>query len=716
MGTIDMKRWILLFVVLLGAIPFLHHPAVDADEGMWLPTSIGHDLPIETLREMGCELGPEDFWSTDGTGLNGAVLQVCQFFPDRPPFGFGSATFVSSKGLILTNHHVAYDATAAASTPEHNYVENGFQAATFADEIPIEGQGVRLTTRFEDVTKIILEGVAEDTTFDERRKIVARNIQALVDKVEKEVHDFVEVKEMYSGRAYYLCAYDTFKDIRIVNVPPRSIGEYGGDIDNWIWPRHTGDYSYLRAYVAPDGSRAEYSKDNVPFEPKRWAKLSIAGWKPGSFCFIMGYPGRTFRFRTSYSLDYRQREYYPSQIKALKQAIARLEEQGENDEAVRLKNASEIKSLANTLKNFEGMRDGLKATHLVERKREMEARFQEWVDADPERKAKWGHILSDIAASYSAPNRQAILARLFQGPVPLLAAYTLPMGNPSPQQTEGAIAAISNIVGQLDLNGQRDILATAVRSNLALPRDQRLGAFEGITADNLDEKIAELLPAPLDRAHIAEIAKMSRDELSSSEKPLDKLAWRLLEAIPQVNRAYSEFGARIGALRLELSEAMAAFRNQPEYPDANSTLRLTYGTVKGYSPRDAVEYIHYTSPRGVLEKNTGKKPFDAPEKQLELFRAKDWGRWGDPDLNTLPLDFLSDTDITGGNSGSSIMNAKGEMIGLAFDGNYEAMTSDYQFMPEITRTINVDIRYVLWSTEKIDGMRRLIEEMDIVND
>ncbi|HGY91293.1 MAG TPA: hypothetical protein ENK43_08995, partial [Planctomycetes bacterium] len=392
------------------------------------------------------------------------------------------------------------------------------------------------------------------------------------------------------------------------------------------------------------------------------------------------------------------------------------EKQGENDEAVRLKNASEIKSLANTLKNFEGMRDGLKATHLVERKREMEARFQKWVDADPERKAKWGHILSDIAAAYKAPNRQAILARLFLGPVPILAAYRLPMEDLSPQRVEGMIAVISNILGQLDLDGQRAVLATAIRSNLSLPEDQRLEAFEGITADNLDEKVAELLPTALDRARIAQIANMSRDELSSSDKPLDKLAWRLLQVIPEVNRAYAEFGSRIGALRLELSEAMAAFRNQPEYPDANSTLRVTYGTVKGYSPRDAVEYLHYTTPRGVLEKNTGKKPFDAPEKQLELFRAKDWGRWGDPALNTLPLDFLSDTDITGGNSGSSIMNAKGEMIGLAFDGNYEAMTSDYQFMPEITRTINVDIRYVLWCTEKIDGMSRLIEEMDIVDD
>ncbi len=711
-----MKRWTLLFVVLFGAIPFLDRPVADADEGMWLPTSIGHDLPIETLREMGCELGPEDFWSADGTGLNGAVLQVCQFFPDREPFGFGTATFVSSKGLILTNHHVAYDATAAASTPEHNYVENGFQAATYADEIPIEGQGVRLTTRFEDVTKIILEGVTEETTFEERGRIVERNTQALVERVRQEVHDFVEVKEMYSGRAYYLCAYDTFKDVRIVNVPPRSIGEYGGDIDNWIWPRHTGDYSYLRAYVAPDGSRAEYSKDNVPFEPKRWAKLSIAGWKPGSFCFIMGYPGRTFRFRTSYSLDYRQREYYPSQIKELRLAIARLEKQGENDEAIRLKNASQIKSLANTLKNFEGMRDGLKATGLVERKREMEAKFQAWVEADPERKAKWGHILPDIAAAYAAPNRQAVLARLFQGRAPLLAAYTLPMGRLGPERMEGMIAAIANIVGQLDLEAQRDVLAAAARSNLALPENQRFDAFDGITSDNLNAKIAELLPEPLDRARVAQIAKMSRDQLSSSDNPLDKLAWRLLETIPQVNREYSGFVERIGALRLELSEAMAAFRNQPEYPDANSTLRLTFGTVRGYSPRDAVEYIHYTTPRGVLEKDTGTEPFDAPEKQLELFRAKDWGRWGDPELNTLPLDFLSDTDITGGNSGSSIMNARGEMIGLAFDGNYEAMTSDYQFMPEITRTINVDIRYVLWCTEKIDGMQRLIEEMDIVND
>lgn len=576
-----------LFFVLLALAPARGGGAPD--EGMFLPTEVRGAL-YEKMRRMGLRLSPERIWRNDGPCLGRAMLKVgnAPGSLDRGIAGFGSASFVSPKGLVLTNHHVAFAALTRLSTPEHDYVEHGFVARTIADEKPCPGLAVQATTEIHEVTDRVWKGLEKDAGEAAVRDHVNRRIAEILAEAHAAGKRSCSVEAMYQGTRFFLFVYDVFRDVRMVYAPPRAIGDFGGDVDNWMWPRHSGDFTFLRVYVAPDGSRAAYDKGNVPYEPPSWLEVSTAGYGEGDFCFIMGHPGRTWRYRSSYSVRFWQEVNFPQQIRALEQMLAPLEERAKKsrEDAIRL--GPRIKSILNTLKNFRGQIEGLEKLHVVARRQEQERRFTEWARSDPRRAELYGDLYRRIGELYTAIR-----------------------------------------AGKLDL-GQ-------------------------------------------------------------------------------------EFADRISALRRRLIRGIAEFRtDRPLYDDANMTLRLTYGTVRGYSPRDAVWYRHYTSMRGILEKHTGKPPFDAPEALLQAIQQRDWGRFGDPELDTVPVCFLSDTDITGGNSGSPVMDRDGRLIGLAFDGNYESIVSDFQYEPDITRTINVDVRFVLWCVEKLAKLDRLLEEMRLV--
>ena len=583
-----MKR-IVGVILILGLMLAQTAGPAPADEGMWLPNALGQKAMKGFLARRGLKMSPSELWNPNGASLSDAMLMVGRNVGPRPDGngiqGFGSASFVSSKGLVLTNHHVAYDAVNALSTPERNYIEEGFVASAMKDEAPCPGMALQITTSIEDVTDQVYAAVTPEMTPVEREAALRKasgEVLAAAIKAGKTC----DLKEVLFGTRYYLFHFDVLRDVRLVYAPPASIGEYGGDIDNWMWPRHTGDFTYLRAYVSPDGRRTEYDKGNVPFEPKSHLKVSLDGYAPGDFCFIMGHPGTTWRYRTSNSVSYWQDINFPNQIRFLEARKKQMLDETEGDAEKRLAIASDIKSINNTLKNFGGQIEGLKKLDVVARRRAQENALQTWIDADADRRAKYGDILPGITKLY-----------------------------------------------------------------------------EGVRGDRTPEFM-------------------------------------------------ETFGPRISSLRNRLMAAWAEFKKVPLYADANMTLRMTFGSVKAYSPADGINYAYRTTLAGITQKHTGEEPFNAPAKQRDLIAQKDWGRYADKD-GAMPCCFLADTDITGGNSGSPIMDAHGRLIGLAFDGNYESMTSDFMFETDITRTISVDIRYVLWCTDKLAGLQRLLDEMEV---
>lgn len=711
-----MKKLVPLLVVILVAVMTRVAP-VTADEGMWVPPAIGTRLPMERLKKMGFELTRDQLWSTEKPSLRNAFLQIGDLSPNGPLNGYGSGSFVSDQGLVLTNHHVAFDAIAALSSPTDNRIKNGYAAKTLEDELPCKGLGMRITTMYRDVTELVLNGVTKDTTPAQRSSIVSKNSRALIADAKQKGFEDPKVESMLFDQAYYLVGYETYRDIRMVYAPPQMIGEYGGDIDNWMWPRHTGDFTYLRVYVGKDGSRTTYSKDNVPFNPATSLKVSIDGYKPGDFSFIMGYPGSpTYRLRSSYSIEFREKFDLPGNVAQLQRMADQLILRGKTDEEFKIKNASRLKSINNTLKNFEGKLLELKRIQLVKRLRDEEDRIAAWIKADPKLVAKYGDVYGDIARLYKDYAFANHANRGFGA-----SGVTALFDNPQLARVQGKVslerakAIAPQLMGQIfsdDLDGQREDLKSKLQpfwDDATLGRPSILGRLNTKKL-SLDDYVTALLPTKLG---VDEIAKYLAGNLDSHFL-LQALAGSANDHQETLKDGMATFNAKINELRVTMMHAKAEYRGYEASPESNSTLRFTYGSVTGYTARDAVDYRYYTTIEGVLEKHTGVEPFDAPEKVLSLAAAKDWGRYGDKRLGTLPVCFLSNNDITGGNSGSPIMNGRGELTGLAFDGNYEAMTSDYAFRPEASRTINVDIRYVLWCTEKVSGMGRLIEEMEIV--
>ncbi len=711
-----MKKFVLLTAIVLAGV-LARLGSITADEGMWVPPAIGTRLPMEHLKKMGFELTREQLWSTEKPSLRNAFLQIGSLPADGPLSGSGSGSFVSDQGLVLTNHHVAFDAIAALSSPEDNRIKKGYTAKTMADELPCKGMGMRITTMYRDVTKDVLKGVTANTSAADRKEIVETNSNALIEAATAKGFEDAKVESMLFDQAYYLVGYETYRDIRLVYAPPQMIGEYGGDIDNWMWPRHTGDFTYFRVYVGKDGARKTYDAENVPFKPETSLKVSIAGYKPGDFSFIMGYPGSpTFRLRSSYSIEYRERFDLPRQVAGLSGMANRLIKQGESDPEAKIRNASDLKSINNTLKNYEGKLLELRRIGLVKRLRAEEDAITAWIKSNPERLAKYGDVYTEIGNLYknSAFEFAALQSLIGASAVGLF-------GNPQLSQMAGSIpesqaeTIASQIVGQLfpaDLEGQRNGLKNALSVYWEEPSMGRPGALANVDTDSvsLDAYVAELLPSALSNEEI--VAHLSSNLEGYGQ--LKKLANSAIERLGEVEARMGDFGTKVQDLRVKMMHAKAEYKGFNASPESNSTLRFTYGTITGYTARDAVEYRYYTTAEGIVEKHTGVEPFNAPAKVLDLIAKKDWGRYGDSKLGTLPICFLSNNDITGGNSGSPIMNGKGELTGLAFDGNYEAMTSDYAFRPEASRTINVDIRYVLWCTEKVSGMSRLIDEMKIV--
>ena len=708
------------FFCTLAAIAVFASSAL-ADEGMWMLPLL-QKMNAKQMKELGCQLSPKQIYNINNS-LKDAIVQ----------FGGGcTGEIISKEGLLVTNHHCGYGSIQKLSSVEHDYLKDGFWAMNRAEELPCEGLTVTFLKYMEDVTgdldkaekKAAKEFEGQENAEELIGKAVAAKAEELKKAAEKKNPNCrVYIENFYNENVQYLIVYKIYKDIRFVGAPPSSIGKFGADTDNWMWPRHTGDFSMFRVYADKNGEPAEYSADNVPLKTKNHLKISTAGVNEGDFTMIMGYPGRTTRFQTSPELrnqialnDVRIAARTVRQDVMLEDMLA--------DPKVKIQYASKYSGSTNGWKKWQGMKLAFDKLDIIGRAEQEEADFQKWADAKADRKAKYGNAITALAEAAAVGQEENII-------------YTYI--NESLARIE-LVNAAANVVANLTAAGKNGLEGDAAWKAAC----GKMQDFYKDYSESTDRKVAKALIRfyrdNVDSKWYPEIENFATMDVDAYVDAMfdasvfsspEKLAAANAEALagdPAIAFLTSLRGslAKVIPAVMAGNEAAAAARKtytagllewkkgEPSYPDANFTMRCTYGTVKGYSPKDAVIYRHYTTLDGVMEKEDPDNwEFVVPAKLKELWKAKDFGKYGTEDGKMVTC-FLSNNDITGGNSGSPIMNAKGELIGLAFDGNWESMSSDVMFEPDLQRCINVDIRYVLFIVDKFGGAKWLIDEMDIV--
>ena len=714
-----MKRLIVFVCMLL----FISSMSVFADEGMWLP----HQMKMLNLQEQGLKMDPGELFKEDGTGLMSAIVS----------FGGGTGEFVSNNGLLLTNHHVAFGAIQRASDKENNYIRDGFHAPELGKEIPAIGYYADVLLGYVDVTEKFHKVLKDDMAPMERFDAIEALRKKLVAEVEAQAPDRrCVVRSFYSGNKYYLFQFKRLRDIRLVYAPPQSIGNYGGDIDNWMWPRHTGDFTFMRAYVSPDGEGSEFDQNNVPYKPKSWLKLSLDGLKPGDFTFVMGYPGRTYRNMTlaEFQNDKKQIE---EQLGLFKMMLTFLEGECAKDEAVNIRYASLTKGINNYLKNMEGKLEGFENVNLEALKAKQEKKFRTWCAEDNARADYAGYLdkVADHLDKLTELELRSLFAGFlvngFAGPAVLSQAHllhrvALEQAKPDMEREAGFqdrdLPGIRNRIQfrerGYELGTDRAFLKFLLTSMLDKPESQWPGAVSDVLKGG-EAAIGPFVDKLYDGTKLADpevrlsLLGKSMDELKALNDPMLDLAASLeteLKALREEGRA---LGQEHQDLKGVVVKGMMDMNGGLFAPDANSTIRFTSGTVKGYQPKDGVWYTPFTTLAGVMEKETGEDPFIVPEKLKQLHAAKDFGRYEDPKLKDVVTCFLNTTNVTGGNSGSPILNARGEQVGIVFDMTYESVIGDYFVLPALQRTIHVDIRYVLFVTEKFGGAEHLLKEMGL---
>jgi hypothetical protein len=717
-----------LFIALF-AMSLLATTCAFGDEGMW-PLYDLNKLPFDSLKARGLTLTPEQIYNASGTGIANAVVNV----------GGGTGSFLSSEGLIVTNHHVAFDAIQRQSTVESNYLRDGFYAATRAEEIPAQGYRVWVTLKTQDVTADVLSTIPASASDLERFKAIEKATKRIVKNAEAGRDVKCHVAKVFGGKQYVLFTEFEIKDVRIVYVPPEAIGNYGDEIDNWMWPRHVGDFSFLRAYVAPNGKSAEYAQQNVPYRPKSFLSLSGAGVHEGDFTMMIGFPGSTERYLSSYDVEFQLDYSYPAWIGALQDRLAMYAEMGAKDSTIGLRLASRVAGISNWLKNSLGTLEGFRKSHILETKREMERQLGEFLAQNPALEKRSTHVLAELDSLYRVKKtnevREFWLGLLaWSGDFPTMAEHIYKQAvereKPDAEREPGFQDRdtstnrdwLENAQTNLVPSADRRVLKYTLEHALNLPASQRIAAVDGIIAGKSGIELEKYLESYLDdlfaRTSIGDLGsrmkmnQMTKAELEKLNDPLINLAKALKPEQDERRKHDKEFSGAQSRLAPRFIEAIAEWKKGNLYPDANGTMRFNYGSVKGYHPRDAVTYDYLTTLTGVMEKETGEDPFIVPEPLKKAYQAKDYGKYIDARHGDLPVNFLTTNDGTGGSSGSPILNGKGEMIAVNFDGNWEAIASDYLFDPILTRSIVVDARYLLFVIDKVYHLDALLKEMTI---
>ena len=710
-----MKRIFLLFTFLLG------FAQMRADEGMWLLMLIKRLNGVDMQKE-GLHLTPEEIYSVNNSSLKDAIVSFG---------GFCTGEIVSDKGLIFTNHHCGYGAVAAASTPSKDYLKNGFWAMKEKDEFNAKDLYVRFLVRMDDATQRINSKLNNNMTAAERKAVIDAETKAIQTENSENGKYTVVVRDFFNGNEFYYFVYQDYKDIRLVGAPPSSLGKYGGDTDNWEWPRHTADFTVFRVYADAAGNPSEFKPTNVPLKPKHFLPVSLKGIKPGDFSMILGYPGRTNRYLTSYGINQMVSKDYPAWVETSKMAMDVMKKYMDKDKTTQLAYASQYASVANYWKNRQGTIDAVIKNGTIGDKQNIEKTFRQWA-AQPGNEMYDG-VLEEIATYYkqvsernvernysSLLTRNAKYISLAYQLAPTLDAYAkqdMAGRLAMKPKVEAAIkAAYDNINPELEgemLNSLVNLYKTRVNADVASP------TIMALDANNLSTVAFSSIFA--NKTSVTNYI-LNPDRLKLDADPLLKIA----KGIADDQRVSSERFVKIDDNfaknnRLFLAGLMKAMPEKKFYPDANSTMRLTYGQIDTLPMRDDRNYFgvtenYYTTMEGLVGKyKAGDEEFDLPQRVIALQNAKDYGQYADK-AGYLPVNFLSNNDITGGNSGSPVIDGDGNLIGIAFDGNSEALSGDIVFEDKWQKTISVDVRFVLWTIDKYAGARRIVDELKLVRD
>ena len=715
-----MKKIVTLFLLAM----FAFSPLLRADEGMWLLMYLDKQTYKE-MKKKGLKLTPKQIYDINNSSLKDAIIQ----------FGRGcTGEIVSDQGLILTNHHCGYPQIQQHSTVEHDYLSNGFWAYSKSEELPNPGLTAKFFIRMEDVTESVLAGVKKDMSETERLNLIRANSRKIKEKAEEGTTYTAEVATMFNGNQYFLFIYEVYEDVRLVGAPPSSIGKFGADTDNWMWPRHTGDFSVFRVYADKNGKPAKYSKDNVPLKPRHYLPVSLKGVEQDDFVMVMGFPGTTERFMTSYGVEQAIDVYNPSVVTARTALRNVMQEDMAQEPRVRIQYASKFASLSNYWKFYQGQTKCLKNLDVKGSKQELESRFDKWVNQSPERKAEYGNVLKDLEEGFRATSDYDYL-RVYTNEAILRGASVFTVSR-----------MLKPLAEELAKNGKSEkakrIAAALNDAMVETFKDYNIITEEKLFAAGLDvyfRNVPILLQSPefltiafengynfkqiagdmFKASHLVELASVEKllntlDVTQITNDPIYILTNHFIDNLNSKMASVAQYREKLSvANRLFVKGVMEMDSDKHFAPDANLTIRYTYGTVRGYEPKDGVEYKYYTTLDGVMAKEDNSSwEFTVPSKLRLLYENKDYGQYAED--GTVPVAFISDLDITGGNSGSPTINARGELVGIAFDGNWEAMSGNIAFNPDLQRCISVDIRYVLFIIDKYAGATNLIKEMKIV--
>lgn len=685
--------------------------AAKADEGMWLPLLL-EKLNEKQMKSLGMKISAKDIYNINSGSLKDAIVSFG---------GFCTGEIISSKGLVLTNHHCGFDAVQNHSTLDHNYIKDGFWAKNYNEELPNQGLFVTFIVRIEDVSKAALNGVTADMTEGQRQARITRNMAEINSAAKKESYQESFVRAFFEGNQYFLFVTETYRDVRLVGAPPSSIGNFGKDTDNWIWPRHTGDFSMFRIYAGKDNKPAAYSPDNVPYVPKKSLSISLDGVAEKDFTMVFGFPGRTTEYLPGSAVEQIATLNDPLKISIRDKALAIIDGFMRRDEQIKIQYAAKYASISNSWKKWQGEVLGLTRTNAVDKKKTYEAEFQKRVNANPQWKTQYGDLLNDLNAAYAELRPYGELRDYHNEIMPKIELFL--------------------VYGQLTLL-DRARSSTNYNTVLARFKDWQkdfYAEYNPVVDKKLFEALIPLYPNGRVKG-IADISKLTEDiynatDFDDAQKTMNMTSQdpsTLLEALKTdpgyklflgLAQSYNdsilprltEIQNRINQLQRTYMQAqMEVFKEKTFYPDANSTMRVTYGNVKGYVPRDGAKYDYYTYLDGVMEKYIpGDYEFDVSPKLRELYAKKDYGQYGKN--GKMPVCFIASNHTTGGNSGSPALDASGNLIGLNFDRVWEGTMSDINYDPSICRNIMVDIRYVLFIIDKYAGAGHLVKEMKLVH-
>ncbi|MDA8018289.1 MAG: S46 family peptidase [Thermoanaerobaculia bacterium] len=715
----------------------------SAREGMWTPEQLPDIAPA--LKDAGLEVPPSTLADVTQHPMS-AVISL----------GGCTASFVSADGLAVTNHHCAYGALQLNSTEERNLIQDGFIAHERSEEIAAgPGSRILVTVAFDDVTSRMTEGLEE---LDGKARYDAREDRrkAIVAECEEDEGHRCRVASYHGGHHYRLTKQLEIRDVRIVYAPKGSVGRYGGDVDNWQWPRHTGDFAFYRAYVSPDGEPADPAEENVPYRPTSYLEVAPDGVQSGDFVMVLGYPGFTSRHRLAAEIEHTFGWSYPYGVEQMTETLGIIDEATADDPEAAIKYASMVGGINNGLKNRKGMLEGYSKGNMLERKKALESELAAWIEADPDRKARWGDALKELRDLLSEAHADDLRDSLQFGALGSTLYRTASRLHRLAKEQEKPDAERKSGYQERDMRFFRARLERQDRRfdpdvDRALWKDGILEYFTaepsvridvidslfgvdpsaGTSTEDESKSLESQVDSALERFYSGTrlddgevrlaLIDATTEDIESSDDPFLAAVVALYDETMRREVAAEELSGKISSRRPKYMEALLSYLDslgRSVYPDANSTLRVTFGNVQGYSPRDGSSHLPFTTLQGLLQKDTGEAPFDAPAEVLEAVRDERHGQYGVQGLlhgekETVPVNFLADLDITGGNSGSAVLDGKGRLVGLAFDGNWESIISDWDFLPQVSRSINVDVRYMLWMMDEIDQVDFLLREMGV---